>query len=130
MNIFVVSEAFERPISTERIPFPMKALRAEECAACHQEFYREWSTTIHSQAWTDPYFQADWRFDRKQQICKNCHTPLDRQQPQRVLGFNDKDKWDPILAPNPDFDPELQAPGCDLRRLPRARRQDPGPLRQ
>ncbi|MFQ5756622.1 MAG: multiheme c-type cytochrome [Acidiferrobacterales bacterium] len=111
MNIFVVSEAFERPLSTAEIPFPMQTLRAEECAACHQEFYQEWSTTIHSQAWTDPYFQVDWRFDREQQICRNCHTPLDRQQPQRVLGFHDKEKWDPILAPNPDFDAELQRQG-------------------
>ena len=30
---------------------------------------------MHSQAWTDPYFQADWQFDGAQQICKNCHIP-------------------------------------------------------
>jgi hypothetical protein len=111
MNIFAVSEAFERPVSTAKIPAPLNTLRAEECAACHQAFYREWSTSMHSQAWTDPYFQVDWRFDRSQQICRNCHTPLDRQQPQRVLGFKDKEKWDPVLAPNPDFDPRLQRQG-------------------
>ena len=111
MNIFIVSEAFERPVATAKIPPPMQTLRAQECAACHPVFYQEWSTTIHSRAWTDPYFQADWRFDRSQQICKNCHTPLDRQQPQEVLGFKDKEKWDPILAPNSNFDPELQRQG-------------------
>ena len=84
MNIFAVSEAFERPVSTAKIPAPLNTLRAEECAACHQAFYREWSTSMHSQAWTDPYFQVDWRFDRSQQICRNCHTPLDRQQPCRI----------------------------------------------
>ncbi|MCK5640427.1 MAG: hypothetical protein KAJ19_06505, partial [Gammaproteobacteria bacterium] len=63
------------------------------------------------EAWTDPYFQVDWRFEHSQQICKNCHIPLDRQQEHLVLGFRDKDKWDPILAPNPDFDATLQHEG-------------------
>ena len=120
MNIFVVSEAFERPISTAQIPQPLETLRAEECASCHREIFDEWSTTIHSQAWTDPYFQADFVFDGSLQICKNCHTPLDRQQEHLVLGFRDKEKWDPILAPNPEFDPKLQHEGvtcavCHLR---------------
>lgn len=65
MNIFVVSKAFERPVSTAGIPAPFSTLSAKECASCHREFYEEWSTTIHSQAWTDPYFQKDWAFDGK-----------------------------------------------------------------
>jgi len=120
MNIFVVSQAFERPIDTSTVPAPLQTLRAEECATCHQDFYDEWRTTIHSRAWTDPYFQTDWKFDGKQQICKNCHTPLDRQQEYKVLGFYDRDKWEPILAPNPSYDPKLQHQGvtcaaCHLR---------------
>ena len=75
---------------------------------------------MHSRAWTDPYFQVDWHFDGSQQICKNCHTPLDRQQEHRVLGFRDTNKLKPILAPNPDFDPALQHEGvtcaaCHIR---------------
>lgn len=120
LNIFVVAEDFERPISTAMIPQPLETLSAKECASCHQEFFDEWSTTIHSRAWTDPYFQVDFRFDGSQQICKNCHIPLDRQQEYTVLGFRDKDKWDPILETNPNFDPELQHEGvtcaaCHLR---------------
>ena len=111
MNIFNVSKAFELPIATDQAPPMFKTLGAEECAACHREVYEEWRTTIHSRAWTDPYFQADWRFDGGQQICKNCHTPLDRQQEHRVLGFRNQDKWDPILEPNPAFDPGLQHEG-------------------
>ena len=110
-NIFSVSPHFELPIPTDKIPEVLSSLSAKECARCHSEFYKEWETTIHSQAWTDPYFQIDWKFDRSGQICKNCHTPLDKQQEDIVLGFNDKDKWDPILAPNPDFDAELQHEG-------------------
>jgi len=79
MQILIVSPAFERPIDTRAAPAMFPTLSAKECATCHQAFYDEWSTTIHSQAWTDPYFQVDWRFDGSPQICKNCHIPLDRQ---------------------------------------------------
>jgi hypothetical protein len=120
MNIFVISEAFERPIDTSSMPASLKTLRAEECGTCHQDYYKEWQTTVHSHAWTDPYFQVDWTFEGKEQICRNCHTPLDRQQEHRVLGFHDSEKWDPILAANPAFDPALQhegvtCAGCHLR---------------
>ena len=120
MNIFVVTENFERPVSTLEIPDILETLSARECAGCHQEFYDEWQTTIHSKAWTEPYFQKDFEFDGSQQICRNCHTPLDRQQENLVLGFRDAEKWDPILAHNPRFDPDLQKEGvtcaaCHLR---------------
>ena len=120
LNIFIVTPNFERPIDTANSPALFSTLRAEECATCHQTFFDEWRTTIHSQAWTDPYFQVDWQFDGSPQICKNCHIPLDRQQEYRVLGFADKEKWQPILAPNQDFDAVLQHEGvtctaCHLR---------------
>ena len=120
LNIFVVTEAFDLPEDTSIIPQPLVGLGASECAVCHQAFYDEWRTSIHSQAWTDPYFQTDWQFDGSQQICKNCHIPLDRQQEHTILGFRDSEKWDPVLAPNPDFDPDLQHEGvtctaCHLR---------------
>ncbi len=111
MQIFIVSPAFERPTDTSNAPAMFPTLRAEECATCHREFYDEWSTTIHSQAWTDPYFRVDWVFDGSPQICKNCHIPLDRQQEHKVVGFNDAEKWDPILEPNPNFDSKLQHEG-------------------
>lgn len=111
MNIFVVDDRFAWPVDTTQTPAVLGRLRATDCAACHQSFYEEWRTTIHSQAWTDPYFQTDWQFDDAQHICRLCHTPLDRQQPHKVLGYRDRDKWDPILEDNPDFDPELQHEG-------------------
>jgi hypothetical protein len=120
MNIFVVSEAFERPIDTRGISPALGTLRAEECGACHRDEYQEWKTTIHAHAWTDPYYQVDWVFDGRQQVCNNCHIPLDRQQEARVLGFRDRDKLKPVLAPNPQFDPALKqegvtCAGCHLR---------------
>lgn len=120
MQIFVVSPAFERPVDTRRAPAMFPTLRAAECGGCHRDILAEWSTTIHSQAWTDPYFQVDWKFDGSPQICKNCHIPLDRQQAFLVTGFHDDEKWDPVLEPNPAFDAELQHEGvtctaCHLR---------------
>jgi len=120
MQIFVISPAFERPIDTASAPSMFSTLSAEECMGCHSDFYDEWATTIHSQAWTDPYFQVDWKFDGSLQICKNCHIPLDRQQEYLVTGFYDDEKFDPILKPNPDFDKKLQHEGitcnvCHLR---------------
>jgi hypothetical protein len=120
MQVFIVSPAFERPIDTSLAPAMFPTLSAQECAGCHREVYDEWSTTIHSQAWDDPYFQVDWRFDGSPQVCKNCHIPLDRQQEYKVVGFNDAEKWDPILEPNPGFNVALQHEGvtcnvCHLR---------------
>lgn len=111
MNIFVVEERFAWPIDTSQAPPLLGKLSAKECAVCHQAFYDEWYTTIHSQAWVDPYFQADWQFDGAQHTCRLCHTPLDRQQPHKVLGYRDKSKWDTIMEDAPDFDPELQHEG-------------------
>ena len=120
MNIFVVSEAFERPVDTRGMSPTLGTLRAEECGACHADEYRDWKTSIHARAWTDPYYQVDWVFDGRQQLCNNCHIPLDRQQEARVVGFRDRDKSDPVLAPNAEFDPVLQqegvtCAGCHLR---------------
>lgn len=111
MNIFVVDDRFAWPIDTSQTPVVLGKLTAKECAACHKDFYDEWQTTIHSQAWTDPYFQVDWKFDGSQHSCRLCHTPLDRQQPHKVLGYRDTDKWDPIMEDNPEFDPKLQHEG-------------------
>ena len=120
LNIFVVTDNFERPVDTSLLPVSINSLHARDCGDCHKAFLQEWQTSIHSQAWVDPYYQADWRFDGKQQICRNCHTPLDRQQPDKVLGFRDDEKWEPVLVENADFDRELQHEGvtctaCHLR---------------
>jgi len=63
MNIFVVSDAFEYAVPTADAPAMLSNLHAEKCAVCHQAFYQEWQTSMHSRAWTDAYFQTDWQFD-------------------------------------------------------------------
>lgn len=120
MNIFVVSAAFERPIPVKELPAAVDNQSAKACGRCHAEIFNDWTTAMHSHAWTDPYFQTDWKFDGSQQICMNCHIPLQDQQQHLVTGFRDKQKWDPILEPNPKFDASLQHEGvtcavCHLR---------------
>jgi hypothetical protein len=128
MNIFIVSEAFERPIPVKELPAAVDSQSAKACGRCHTEIYTEWTTTIHSQAWTDPYFQVDWKFDGSQQICKNCHIPLQDQQEHLVMGFRDQEKWDPILKPNPHFDAALQHEGvtCNVCHLREGKILGPG----
>lgn len=111
LNIFVVSDEFALPMAITDSPAGLDSLRASECGECHAEIYREWSASIHAKAWTDPYYQVDFVFDGSQQICLNCHIPLQNQQENLVTGFRDRDRFDPILEKNPDFDPELQQEG-------------------
>ena len=110
MDIYIVDEKFERPIHAS-IPEGLRSLRAEECKNCHQEIYREWSQSMHAKAWIEPYFQKDFVYDSSQQTCLNCHTPLENQQENHVLGFEDRGKFHPIFERNPDYDPLLRDEG-------------------
>ena len=110
MNIFVVTEEFERPMDVV-VPPGLRSLSARECGTCHREAYQEWSESMHAHAWVDPYFQVDFEFDRSQQICLNCHTPLRDQQENLVLGFRDREKFQPILSTNESFDAALRDQG-------------------
>ncbi len=119
LNIFVVDERFERPMQVET-PRGIASLSAKDCGTCHREIYREWANSMHARAWTEPYFQVDFKYDGSLQICLNCHTPLVNQQKDLVLGFRDRDKFDPILKPNPEYDASLRDEGvtcvvCHIR---------------
>lgn len=120
MNIFVVTDNFARPMAVTRPPAGLQSMRAADCGKCHRAIYQEWAASMHAHAWTDPYYQTDMRFEDSQQICLNCHIPLQNQQPDLVTGFRDKERFKPILRKNPDFDPVLQQEGitcvvCHLR---------------
>lgn len=110
LNIFVIDEKFEMPMQLI-IPEGLSSLSARECGSCHEDVYNEWSGSMHAKAWVDPYYQVDFVFDGSLQICLNCHIPLRDQQENLVMGFRDKDKFRPILKPNPDFDTDLRDEG-------------------
>ncbi len=107
LNIFVLDERFEKPMELATPEGPL-TLSARECGGCHEDIYREWAESMHAQAWSEPYFQVDFKFDGAQQICLNCHTPLKNQQENLVLGFRDREKFKPLLEGNPTYDPALR----------------------
>ena len=111
MNIFVVCGDFARPMAITGTPEGLDSLKAVFCGECHSQIYEEWATSMHAKEWSDPYYQIDKAFDGDQQICLNCHIPLQNQQKNLVLGFRDKKRFKPILKKNPDFDTELQLEG-------------------
>ncbi|MBB4199407.1 hypothetical protein CCR94_06120 [Rhodoblastus sphagnicola] len=110
-NYISISDWFALPIATVGAAQPQFGLSAQACGACHADSAHEWASTMHARVWDDPYFRADWRHEGGKQICGNCHTPLDRQQEKQVLGFHGDDRWNPVLAPNPAFDPALRQEG-------------------
>jgi len=119
LNIFVVDERFERPFAVAT-PKGLSSVSAYECGGCHEEIYREWSESMHAHAWRDPYFQSDFIYDGSKQICLNCHIPLENQQENLVLGFRDREKFNPVLKLNPAYDPVLKDEGvtcavCHIR---------------
>jgi hypothetical protein len=119
LNIFAVDDKFAVAFPVE-IPDGLGGIRAEDCGFCHEEIYAEWKTSIHAQAWTDPYFQVDRAFEDNPPVCDNCHLQLQPQRDYLVAGFRDRGRLDPIKKPNPGFDPELRDEGvtcavCHLR---------------
>lgn len=53
---------------------PMAFTSSVQCRACHAEVYREWETSWHAQAWTDPDVRA-LSNDFANTDCIDCHAP-------------------------------------------------------
>jgi len=47
---------------------------SENCAVCHETQFNEWNQTAHSQAFTDPIFQDQWKAQGSPDVCLSCHT--------------------------------------------------------
>jgi hypothetical protein len=54
----------------------------EICSGCHQEIYKQWKGSMHSNAWNDPVYLALMRAASKatkgltDNLCIGCHTPI------------------------------------------------------
>jgi|GEM_PF-625621 len=46
----------------------------ELCSGCHKDIHTEWSTTLHSKAFSSPIFQEAWTKDPNKNACLQCHT--------------------------------------------------------
>jgi len=109
--IFKIRPDFKKPILIKNMPIGIESLSSKGCAACHQEIYEEWATSMHAKAYIDPLFQAYWRKDNNIWICLNCHTPLQNQQDFIITGFEKGDIKKPITRKNEDFSHELREEG-------------------
>ena len=62
--IFGLRSDYAHAIPYQKTPEGLTSLRAESCGSCHKEIYAEWKTSIHSQAYRDPFFHAYWTKDK------------------------------------------------------------------
>ncbi|HET6673700.1 MAG TPA: multiheme c-type cytochrome, partial [Nitrospiraceae bacterium] len=109
--IFGLRSDYARAIPFQKVPEGLTSLKAESCGQCHREIYEEWKTSIHSQAYQDPFFHAYWTKDKHIWVCLNCHTPLENQQPTLVKDIPRGRVEKAHQEPNPDFDAEYQQEG-------------------
>ncbi|MCY1008469.1 multiheme c-type cytochrome [Nannocystis pusilla] len=67
---------------------------AEQCGLCHEAHYREWSTSGHAYAMSDPVFRAfvavrQEHYGGKQDMfCLQCHSPIGTRGGEIVPGFD------------------------------------------
>ncbi len=77
IHIFDVLGVTKKVFANEADEFPSSA----QCADCHSEIVREWSTAVHSVAQTSATTVAQTALALKEdpaigQICTNCHAPI------------------------------------------------------
>lgn len=46
----------------------------DACASCHEDVAKEWRSSMHAQAWSDPVFRAEYDA-RPAESCRDCHAP-------------------------------------------------------
>ncbi len=56
--IFGLRDDYAQAIPYQEVPVGLQSLKAEECGRCHEEIYREWKSSIHAQAFHDPFFSG------------------------------------------------------------------------
>lgn len=106
--IFGLRADYARAIPYQEVPEGIESLRAESCGTCHREIYEEWKTSIHAQAYDDPFFQAYWNKDNHIWVCLNCHAPLENQQPTLIEEIPRGRVEKAVQVPNPQFDAAYQ----------------------
>jgi hypothetical protein len=106
--IFGLRSDYGRAIPFQQTPIGIDDLRAETCGACHREIYAEWKSSIHAQAYQDPFFQAYWKKDGQVWVCLNCHAPLENQQPTLIREVPRGRVEQAVVVSNPHYDPAYQ----------------------
>jgi len=109
--IFGLRSDYAHAIPYQKVPEGLTSLKAEACGTCHAEIYKEWKTSIHSQAYKDPFFQAYWTRDNHIWVCLNCHSPMENQQPTLIKDIPRERVERAVEEPNPHYDSEYQQEG-------------------
>jgi hypothetical protein len=109
--IFGLRSDYAHAIPHQKIPEGLTSLRAESCGSCHKAIYEEWKTSIHSQAYRDPFFHAYWAKDKHTWVCLNCHSPLENQQPTLIKEIPRERVERAVQEPNPQYDADYQSEG-------------------
>ncbi len=107
-EITPLTKPWEFAIPNQKTPAGLVNLSAENCGACHTEYYAEWKTSTHAHAWSDMQFQAELKKESSPFMCINCHIPLQNQQEFIVKGLINGDIYRPVKEKNPHFDKSLQ----------------------
>ena len=63
-----------QPVDSGR-PALLEGWESVACAACHAEITREWASTTHALAWTDPRYQEALSDMKRPEACHGCHIP-------------------------------------------------------
>ncbi len=109
--IFGLRDDYAHAIPFQKIPAGLDSLKAEACGACHREIYEEWKTSVHADAYQDPFFQAYWKKDDHVWVCLNCHTPLANQQPTLIRTIPGHRVEKAVQIDNPQYDAAYQREG-------------------
>jgi nitrate reductase cytochrome c-type subunit len=96
------------------------SLSAVRCGACHQEIFREWSSSLMAQSATNSFFLTERSHNPAAFLCGRCHYPLENQERELLLGLSSLDPLVPITRANPSFDEILSKEGvtcvvCHMR---------------
>lgn len=111
--ILPLTKSWEKVVPNQKVPHGLVSLKSEDCGTCHKEYYAEWKTSTHAQAWVDQQFQAELKKESSPFMCINCHIPLQNQQEFIVKGLINGDIYKPVKEKNPLFDSELQKEGIN-----------------
>ena len=109
--IFGLRSDYAHAIPYQKIPEGLTSLKAESCGSCHTEIYNEWKTSIHSEAYNDPFFHAYWTKDKHTWVCLNCHAPLENQQPSVIKSIPRDRVERAAQETNPHYDADYQKEG-------------------
>ena len=111
--IMPLTKSWEKVVPNQQVPEGLVSLKSQDCGTCHTEYYAEWKTSTHAQAWVDEQFQAELKKESSPFMCINCHVPLQNQQEFVVTGLINGDIYKPVKEKNPLFDKDLQKEGIN-----------------